>query len=228
VAELSLPVTRSVTVADHLATMIEQWQEGDRLGTKKELCERLGVAHATLTEAIRLLQERGLVTMRPGVNGGIFVARPDPFARLGRSLLKVRDLPGLVDGAIEVRESLEALTVFDAMRHRTEADLVALQHRMTEVRNAIDNDDAFLRAIWRLHERIAEAGANTVLRTVYSGVLAYIDASTTDVVAGTKPRDYKQARLEAHQDLVDAIASQDEPACRAAIAAHDFEHRLPR
>jgi GntR family transcriptional repressor for pyruvate dehydrogenase complex len=42
------------------------------------------VAPATLTEAVRLLQERGLVTVRPGPKGGIFVARPDPFARLGR------------------------------------------------------------------------------------------------------------------------------------------------
>lgn len=49
-----------------------------------------------------------------------------------------------MDGAIEVRESLEALTVLDAMRRRTEADLDALRHRMTDVRNAID-DDGFLR-----------------------------------------------------------------------------------
>ena len=69
-SELADATTRGRSAADHLAAEIERMQEGDRLGTKKELCQRLGVASATLNEAIRLLQERGLVTLRPGPRRG--------------------------------------------------------------------------------------------------------------------------------------------------------------
>src|SRR3954471_16338210 len=124
--ELAGPTTRGRSAADHLAVEIAAMQEGDRLGTKKELCARLGVASGTLNEAIRLLQERGLVTLRPGPKGGIFVARTDPIVRLGRTLLPLRAEPDLVAGAIEVQGSLQALAAVDALRHRTPDDVTAL------------------------------------------------------------------------------------------------------
>src|SRR4051812_5992638 len=117
-SELASATTRGQAAADHLAAQIATMDEGDRLGTKKELSTRLGIAGATLNEAIRLLQERGLVTLRSGPKGGIFMSRPDPLTRLRRSLIPLRDQPDLVEGALEVQESLQALTALNALRHR--------------------------------------------------------------------------------------------------------------
>ena len=49
---------------------------GDRLGTKDDLRLRFNVAVATVNEAIKLLDARGLVEARPGPGGGVFVASP--------------------------------------------------------------------------------------------------------------------------------------------------------
>jgi DNA-binding GntR family transcriptional regulator len=51
-SELGEATTRGQRAADHLAAEIEHLQVGDRLGTKKELCARLGVAGGTLNEAV--------------------------------------------------------------------------------------------------------------------------------------------------------------------------------
>src|SRR3954453_5490905 len=47
---------------------------GSRLGTKDDLRRRFGVAVATVNEAVRLLEMRGLIEARPGPGGGVFVA----------------------------------------------------------------------------------------------------------------------------------------------------------
>src|ERR1700704_266749 len=49
---------------------------GDRLGTKEDLRQRFNVAVATVNEAVKLLETRGLVVARPGPGGGVFVASP--------------------------------------------------------------------------------------------------------------------------------------------------------
>ena len=72
---------------------------GDRIATKDELRERFGVAVATINEAVRLLETRGVIEARPGPGGGIFVARAVRRVRFAhdahRARLPVRehDLP---------------------------------------------------------------------------------------------------------------------------------------
>ena len=215
--ELAPAVTRSSAVAEHLAAEIEQMPEGQRIGTKKELCSRLGVASATLTEAVRLLQERGLVTLRPGPKGGLFAARPDPLRRIVRDLDTVGNHADLVDGAVEVQRSLEELVVLDAARNRTSDDIVGLCDQMSQVEASKDDAAAFIEEVRRLHQRIAACVSNTVLRTVYGGVLAYLDSTAPQVEGdGASPVD-PHAWAAALRELVEAVIAQDETSCRTAL-----------
>jgi DNA-binding FadR family transcriptional regulator len=218
--ELAGPTTRGRSAADHLAVEIAAMQEGDRLGTKKELCTRLGIANGTLNEAIRLLQERGLVTLRPGPKGGIFVARTDPIARLGHTLLPLRAEPDLVAGALEVQESLQALVALDALRHRTADDVTALRRLRQQIEGTVGDDGEFSAALTRLHELIATMGTNQVLQVVYQGVLACLRAANESSDAGSV-RSLAERRkvLRRHQRLVASIVDQDEEACHRAMSA---------
>jgi DNA-binding FadR family transcriptional regulator len=216
--ELASPITRGRSAADHLATEIATMQEGDRLGTKTELRTRLGIATATLNEAIRLLQERGLVTLRPGPKGGIFVAKVDPVDRLSRTLAPLRDQTDLVAGALEVHDSLQALAALDALRHRTADDVAALRAQQQLIEKSV-NDDQFPAALRRLHELIATIGANQILQAVYRGVLAYLEANERPGSAPARPLTERRKILRNHQQLVNSIIDQDEKACRRAISA---------
>ena len=51
-------------------------RSGERLATKDDLRKRFRVAVATVNEAMRRLETRGLIEARPGPGGGVFVARP--------------------------------------------------------------------------------------------------------------------------------------------------------
>ncbi len=70
--------TRTELAAQRLAAIARSARPGDRLGSKAELRERCGVSVGTFNEAIRLVQSRSLVTIRPGPGGGLFAAEQSP------------------------------------------------------------------------------------------------------------------------------------------------------
>src|SRR5919205_426364 len=70
---------------------------GDRVGTKDDLRQRFGVAVATVNEAVRLLETRGLIEARPGPGGGVFVAASSVRVALRRGNLESTWGPARID-----------------------------------------------------------------------------------------------------------------------------------
>lgn len=212
--------SRAREAADHLEGQVREMAPNQRIGTKSELQKTLGVAAGTLNEALRLLQERGLVEVKPGPRGGVFTTVPDPVVQLGQTFLSVRGRPESVDHAVAVRDALEPLVVMEALRHRTAASVRGLRSRIGEVADAIDDDEQFLRQIWFLHEDIAAIGSNQILTSMYLGILKLVEDATLGVVPKSKSIQYKRERLEVHEMIVDAIDHKDVAAAEQAIARH--------
>jgi GntR family transcriptional regulator, transcriptional repressor for pyruvate dehydrogenase complex len=66
-------------VAGHLrdAVFKGQYQSGDRLPSEKELCQSFEVGRPVIREALRMLENSGILSIRPGAGGGIFVKKVD-------------------------------------------------------------------------------------------------------------------------------------------------------
>ncbi|MEW9552227.1 FadR/GntR family transcriptional regulator [Nonomuraea sp. NPDC050783] len=199
---------------------------GDPVGTLESLRAETGLAYATVSEAVRLLRDRGVLEIRPGRGGGLFVADRGPVVRLRHTLLSVAEEPGTVADAIELRDHLEALIDVGAARHRTADDVTDLRRLLGELRAAPDWD-AFMRANWALHERIAAISPNAMARAVYTGTLGHLGAASPHLSDdggtgdGTAAAGYRAGRYQVHADLVEAIAAGDEAAVRAAVARHN-------
>ena len=68
------PATLSASIARRLAAEIARTgRAGARLGSESALCERFNVSRLTLRQAIRLLQDSGLVECRRGRGNGLMV-----------------------------------------------------------------------------------------------------------------------------------------------------------
>ncbi|GGH33322.1 FadR/GntR family transcriptional regulator [Microbacterium album] len=219
----------SQSVADGLVQEIEATIErealapGYRIGTKQELCERYGVASATLGEAMRVLRARGVIEVRPGPGGGLFVADQSPLIRLAHSVLKLRQDGATVNEIVAVLDALDEAVLRDAAEHRTEQDLIDLDALIAELAEVWGDPVAGLHCNWRLHRRIAQISPNAVLRTFYLNLVDYIEAesvgeSSTFDVMGFHPD--TDERLQIHRDLVEAIRTRDETLQRDAIVRH--------
>jgi DNA-binding FadR family transcriptional regulator len=218
------PQTRAETLAERLERRIldDRLEPGDFLDTLDGLRSASGFARSTVSEAVRLLRERGLLEIRPGRGGGLYVAHANPVIRLRHTLLTVRDAPVSVVDAIAVREALEGLIASDAARYRTDADITDMHHLLSTMQRASADRAAFMRANWALHERIAEVTPNTMAGAVYKGTLGFIsDASTAFGSDDPEWSEYYRTRCSVHEELVRAIVAGDVDAVAAAIRRHN-------
>lgn len=212
--------TRAEQLAAALGERIRGLDAGAPVGTLESLRAETGLAYATVSEAVRLLRDRGVLEIRPGRRGGLFVADRGPVVRLRHTLLSVAEEPGTVADAIELRDHLEELIDVGAARHRTAADVAELRALLRGLRDA-PGWDAFMRANWALHERIAAISPNAMARAVYTGTLGHLGAASSRFDDDDDATGYRAERYQVHADLVEAIAVGDEAAVRAAVTRHN-------
>ena len=192
---------------------------GDRLGTKDDLRLRFGVAVATVNEAIKLLDTRGLVEARPGPGGGVFVASPASRKRGGPMIMGFEWTGAGLDDYIEVRNALEPPIYNHAMHYRTEADVRALRVIVASMAAHLDQPRACARYNTAFHRRVARLCPNIPLRSFYVTLLDFYEQDL--VAAQGMPEVLNPDNAEVHQHLVDAIEARDPAVLAAAIRDHD-------
>ena len=178
------------------------------------------MANATLGEALRVLNTRGMVELRRGPGGGIFVADPSPLTRLGHQVLELRPDQAGVSDCIAVLDTLDGEVLRDAARHRSAKDVADLRRALAKLEKAWPRPDEAQQRIWDLHRRIAEISPNAVLKAIYLNLVDYVQRDLGEVIheAGFGLNDAR--RLQIHRDLVDAVAAGDVRLADKANARH--------
>ena len=215
---LGARVSRAELVARELEReIVEEREPGARLGTKEDLRKRFGVAVATVNEAVRLLEMRGMIEARPGPGGGVFVARAAARVALSHMVLGFKTGSTTYEECLEVRDALEPLIESHAARYHRVSDIRELNRIVKGMDKAKDDPAAFFKYNWALHRRIAELCRNTPLRSMY---LALVDFLEHSVDQAEVARFDGEAMVAVHRELVDAIDAGEGPRLEAAIEAH--------
>lgn len=191
-------------------------QPGDRLPGERELSELLGVSRASVREALRSLQARGVVLVRHGK--GIFVAAPAEGERALERLARLREVG--MEELFAMREVLEvpaagwtAAAATDEQLQDLVKTFEALAEGVRTHRPAADLQvmDA------KLHLQIAEYANNRFLamtQTVLQEMLAR-SMETTLALAGRPARSVRE-----HAEIVEALLARDPARARAAARRH--------
>lgn len=221
---ISDPGSRALDVVQYIDSCIEKdgLQVGDRIGTREELRIGSGAARATVNEALKILRERGRVTVRPGPHGGIFLAEVDHGVQVGRFLLSMgKDTKNIAD-ALAVRDHLEPMVFAEALAHRTEQDVSDLRRLIEQLRQVAEDDRQVVRGIFELHLRIGEITPNVILSSTYRGLASFIRDNVTESPHPAADSDpgFVAGRIEVHADLVEVIATQDASRLSWIIARH--------
>jgi DNA-binding FadR family transcriptional regulator len=141
--------------------------EGDRLPSERELAARMRISRPTLREAVKVLVEAGVLEVRRGQSGGIFVASelvPRELLRAGTAM-RVSE----VAGVLEARRLLEPRVAQLAAVHADDDDFVAMQATIERQRElAADPDflrheDLFLQLDLKFHLALARATRNSTV-----------------------------------------------------------------
>ncbi len=160
-----------VSVVQQVVTNIQQYiQEeeiavGSKLPTEMELCDKMGVGRGTIREAMRILQAKGIVEIRPG--RGAFLANAEEPKREELSTWFTQNEVELKD-VTEVRMAIEPLAVRLAIRRATPEDIQELKHIQEKAVKAAWNEDAKTMAACdeMFHNAIMKCSRNKLLASL--------------------------------------------------------------
>jgi DNA-binding FadR family transcriptional regulator len=187
-----------------------QLEPGAYIGTKNDLRRELGVAMGTFNEALRVLVSRGIVTVRPGPGGGLFVAdQASTLVRLGNNMLALGADDSSVHDAMRVRDALDRIVNEDAAMHYRAADLRSLRAIVKKMERPGLTPRQFVELTWRLHRRLADISPNVVLRGLYTGLLDILESQTSSITADPNSEAWVEERAHLHGLIVEAIAARD-------------------
>jgi DNA-binding GntR family transcriptional regulator len=176
-----------------------QYRPGDHLG-EVELANRLSVSRGTVREALRHLQQEGLVTA--GVRG----------------MLRVRSLSGdEVRELYRVRGALEGLAVMELVESpRRDEAVVALDAELDQLERATTVEEQ-IEADLGFHVRLCELSGNSMLLQTWR----HLEGPTRVVVmsAAVEQREVSMS-ADRHRPIVRAIERGDAEAALAVLKEH--------
>ena len=190
--------------------------EGSQLPAERDLATQFGVSRTAVREAIKALQEKGLVDAFPG--RGTFVTNGTSNS-MRRSLDRIIK-SGEPDGwgyLVEVREILEPEIAALAAQRAEDQDIATMQEAVNVMDQAGQDAEAFIEADLDFHLALAEAAANPIVLSLIDSIVGLLREQRLRIfrIGGGPERGQHH-----HKRILDAIKRHDAPGARAAMQAH--------
>ncbi len=215
---MTLPLASGSGVAVIVAKLREAieagaYGHGQRLPAERDLAVYFDASRTTVREALRRLEEDGLVIRKVG--SGTFVHWPAPD--FGGDIANITGPLELV----EVREAIEPYIAKMAVVHATAKDLDLLEKALGELEASASDQGAFSGADERFHLVLAEATGNPLMVWIYSRI--------NEVRCHDQWNEMKQKILNGeaigiynaqHRRLVEAIRRRDVSAAMRVSIEH--------
>src|SRR5215207_3028700 len=195
------PVSSRRTFEDAVEQIAERIKAGDlhlgdRLPSERELAAQMRISRPTLREAVKVLGEAGVLAVRRGQSGGIFVASE----LIPRDLLRSRQ-------AIRVSE-----VDFAAM-----AALIERKRALAKADDFLENEDLFLQLDLKFHLAMARATRNSTVVQLMRNLFRRLEIARDMAVHAPLVPDWV---ISIHERTLAAIRSADFPLIDEVMDEH--------
>ena len=195
-----------------LVTQIEEailngkLKPGDRLPPERGLQEMFETSRGSLREALRVLEEKGLIDIRTGAGGGSVVKTPGT-EQVSQSLgFLIRYQQVSLDHLAQFREDVEGTVVALATERADAADVALLKDLLNEaesnINGGIDHIEGFLEADRRIHLEFSRIAGNPI----YASVLQSVHENIHRYYEKFLPKK-ENIIMENYRDLCDIVAA---------------------
>lgn len=194
---------------------------GTMLPAEREMTEALGVGRATLREALRLLEARGVLRMKVGPGGGPVVRQPSASDLAEGLTLIMQFESGSLDDVVNARIALESTLV----RSAADSDSGQLVERLSgindELAGALEDLAAFKDAYQAFHNALAFAVGGSGVELFVHSIMAIVESQAPSLSISEEVR---HGSHTAHSELIEAIATGDTQRSEEILArhVHDF------
>lgn len=212
---------RSSKIYEQIAEQIEQLilngelRSGDRLPTERELAEQFHASRTAVREAMKLLEQKGLVDMRPG-RGTRVIDGTSAAMRNSLDLMMRVGQTGSVN-LVEVREILEPEIAALAAARADEEQIAAMREAVRVMDESLDDAVAFIVADNDFHLALARGSKNDLILALVDSIVDLLSEQRKqifEVEGGPQRGNYH------HKIILDAVTRHDEGAARSAMRSH--------
>jgi GntR family transcriptional regulator, transcriptional repressor for pyruvate dehydrogenase complex len=232
--DIPFETARSVRTFENVVAQIRglisegHLRPGDKLPPERDLSVRLGCGRNAVREALRALEQAGIVTLRPGKGGGAFVTsgRPDVVVESMRDLLFLGSIT--FDDLWETRLALADVVVRLAVERMDEDDLAGLVENVAQANAFYDAGRLAEKSQANIdfHDRLAKATHNPMLAVIMASVSNLVTSFTQRLGSDPGPE-----TLRSRVRFLAALRDRDVAAAQAEMRAdlirvHDFYQQL--
>ena len=196
-------------------------RRGDKLPAERDLAVLMEISRPTLREAVRVLAEAGVVEVRRGPGGGIFVAGDVVPVELVRERSSLR-LEEVAD-VLEARRLVEPGVARLAAQRAGDEDLTALERSIDEMRAICErgydaaDEERFLQLDQQFHLGLARAAGNPTVAALMRDLLRKLEIARDMALHVELVPDWT---IDVHERTMAAIRSADAEQIEVVMDEH--------
>ncbi len=189
---------------------------GDQLPSERELAEQFTVSRIAVREAVKALQEKGLVEIRPGIGTFIINGMPGKV----RASLGLLMMFGSAQGSanlVEVREILEPEIAALAATRITPEQINAMSDAVDTMEKALNDVDTFVEADLDFHLALAQATQNPLIPILMDSIIVLLREQRKRIALVDGGLERGQSH---HKRILESVTKHDPKAARQAMQLH--------
>lgn len=216
---LEINIVRS-SLSEQVARHLEEWiisralRPGERLPSERELCEQFGLSRTVIREAVKVLAERGLVSIQPGRGNFVSQLSAKNLAETVNRFLRFSDEAH--EDLLEVRELLEVKIAELAAKRARPEDCERLKTALETMAAARDDADRYLQADQAFHSALAQATQSGVILALIDSLVGYLE----DIRLMGFSVDADKRGPGEHRQIYQAVCDRNPAAARRAMRQH--------
>jgi GntR family transcriptional regulator, transcriptional repressor for pyruvate dehydrogenase complex len=194
---------------------------GDKLPGERALAAQMEISRPTVREAVAVLADAGLLSVRRGPGGGMFVASDVVPVELVRQRSSMR--LGEVSSVLEARRLLEPRVAQLAAVRAGDEDFAALERSIDAMRRIVaagyepGDEDRFLQLDVQFHLALARATGNPTVETLMRALIRQLEIARDMAMHAPAVPDWT---IDIHERTLAAVRSGDVAAVERVMDEH--------
>ena len=191
-----------------------EYQVGEKMPPEHQLVEFFGVSRVIVREAIRNLEQAGLIEIKRGPKGGAFVLpmKHDAVSQVIRDMLRLGNAK--VAHIMEVRLDMEPLVAGLAARRATAEDTEMLRRGIEDMPDA--PGDEYVAWNVNFHRLLAKCAHNPMYEILVNILLDF----TEELILNIKPSERIIHDTTSHPELLELVRQGDVEGARRKMRFH--------
>ena len=213
------PKRNSEEIAHQIEESIisKRYNPNDKLPTERELAAQFNAGRGAVREALRILEGAGLIFVKPGGDGGIFVKELDSTIMTKTISKMVRIGQISIQDVTDIRIVLESLVIKNIIDSIGEKEIQILETNIIDCEALINQQKTPIDEVQNFHRLLASFCKNILLVHLVDAVVDLSDSFIKNKLPG-KP--LTPSHLKHHSALVRALKKKDLSSAIKAIITH--------